>query len=394
MKKNLLATLLSILFICPQGLLAQLPETSTADNPLWYYIQVLGDDSSREDRVFVAKGNYVYGEDLNTNSEAQLFRFEKSGNQYYIISKSANKKVDVAINSGEEALSLSDAGIGFTLDVLGDYYNITATKTPTGGDSGKKWAHQANNNSSYKIILVNTSWSSADNSKFCFVPYESINLEYSTTGDETWYRLSNAKAGYEGLVLTQTNSENTPFELLPEVAGDASQYWKLEKSGALVHLINKASGSIIQTKSSVLEDTPMFNFIQATQTLSESNGWTLTHRREGQYIISGIEDDNIKRYLNAANVTKAPDTYDSSALLNSGFAWKFNYVGKGGEVNIPSVEKDEFIVYTENRRIVVVNAENYTVRTLQGVLVDGNNELPVGIYLVTGNGVTKKVLVN
>ena len=62
-------------------LAAQLPEVSTAENPKWYYIQVLGSDT-RVGRVFTAEGSKVYGREISASidpdvTSKQLWRFEK-----------------------------------------------------------------------------------------------------------------------------------------------------------------------------------------------------------------------------------------------------------------------------------------------------------------------------
>lgn len=60
MRKKRLILLVALGFTASMQLAAQLPEVSTADNPKWYYIQVLGSDT-RVGRVFTAEGSKVYG---------------------------------------------------------------------------------------------------------------------------------------------------------------------------------------------------------------------------------------------------------------------------------------------------------------------------------------------
>lgn len=397
MKHKELLLLLCIAILFPLKALAQLPEVSTAENPVWYFIQVVGADSNRENRVFVAKDGYLYGEALNKSSNAQLFRFEKSGNQYFIISKSTNQKLDVGMNGTEEALKLSASGIGFTLDPLaGVFFNITASSTPTGGDASKKWAHQANSNSSYKIILVSTTWSSGANSQFSFIPYEALNLEYSTTGNDVWYTIQSAKTGNNDMYMTDVqNGDGSRYLSLTSGENTDSQYWKLVKKGTLTQFVNKATGNVLQTKSDLVDPYFQYNFTQLTQDAAQSKGWSLTHIRGGQYAISGVEEDNITRYLSASNTgNNTPEELNlNDNLYFSSFAWKLTKAD--GDVSIPVLngEENTFYAYPENRKIKVVGADEYSVRTIQGVLVDKDSTLPVGIYLVTANGKTVKVLV-
>ena len=397
MKNKLLLIIVIAMVIFQQKAIAQLPEISTADKPSWYYIQVVGNGSSREDRVFSAENGYLYGKTLSKTSDAQLFRFEKSGNNYFIISKSANKKVDVAMKDSEECLSLSDAGIGFTLDPLAiNYFNITATKTPTNGDTSKKWAHQSNDNSDYKIILVNTSWSSGENSQFSFIPYEEINLEYSTEAKSIWYSINSSVKGSENECITDASSlEGSDIKIAVEsfVQGNDNQLWKLVSKGSRVNFVNKATGNTIQNQSDVVENNIMYNFTQVTPNENDNGGWTLKHIRIGQYSIAGAEEDDITRYLSSATEGQAPAFYDAENLLFSNTAWKLKKV----DTSITSIpefqEKEGYRVYSAERRIIVEGADDYVIRTIQGVTVNKNGELPVGVYLVTVDGQTTKLLV-
>lgn len=134
------------------------------------------------------------------------------------------------------------------------------------------------------------------------------------------------------------------------------------------------------------------NFTELTLNAPESEGWTLTHIREGQYTISGIEEDNNERYWNASSFDKEPDEYDAANLIFSGFAWKFEKVTPT-EVGILSITEDNIRIYSQNRKIIVENTDNYTIMTVEGLIISKNSELSTGIYLVTANGKTTKILV-
>ena len=373
-----------------------LPEISTVDNPAWYFIQVLGSESARENLVFTAQNNYLYGKVLDKTDDAQLFRFEKNNSNYFIINKLTEKKVDVTMNEGEEALSLSDEGIEFSFAPLADYYyNITASKTPTGGDASKKWAHQANANSSFKIILVNTTWNTGQNSQFSFIPYEDMNLEYSSSELETWYSIESA--GSNSGCITDVTAANADIKLEIETysEGNNNQLWKLLRKGTETNFMNKATGNIIQTQSNVSGNNILYNYTQLTDNETSSSGWTLTHIRAGQYSISGVEnDDNITRYLSVSSEENAPDKYDETKLISSNFAWKFVKRAVADQNSIPLVQKlDDFYIYSESRRIIVEGTDDYTVKTIQGISVDNDTELLVGVYLVTIKGKTTKLFV-
>ncbi|MCC8145785.1 MAG: hypothetical protein LIO93_04950 [Bacteroidales bacterium] len=397
MKNKLLLLMWIVSAIFQQEVFAQLPEISTADNDAWYYIHVGVNGSCREDRVFVAKGTTVFVETLNKASDAQLFRFEKQNNNYFIINKSTSKRLYVGKVDNEECLTLSDAGTEFKLDPLADhYFNITATKTPTGDDATKKWAHQSNSGSSYKIILVNTSWSSGENSQFSFIPYEDMNLEYSDAKTNVWYTINSSEKGADPVkcMTDVSTSTNSTIKIAVEEAQENNSYqlWKLVKKGSLTNFVNKATGNIIQTQSNISEPNIMYNYTQLTTDEADSKGWSLKHIRAGQYAIYGVEEDNITRYLTVTTEGVEPGIYDPNNLIFSKLAWKFNKVST--ETSLPEIyEKDDIRIYSENKKIVVTGADNYTIRNIQGIVVNRNIELPVGIYLVTVEGKTTKVLV-
>lgn len=394
MKNKLLLLFVIAAVFFQQKAVAQLPEVSTADNPAWYFIQVVGEGNSREDRVFDVQGNYVYGATLNKTSDAQLFRFEKNGNNYIIISKPTGKKINVGLNNNEEALVMSETGLDFKLEPLATYYyNITATQPATGGDVSKVWAHQANSNSSYKIILVNTTWSSGANSQFSFIPYDAMNLEYSTAEKSVWYSINSAKTNSTGECITDASSD-IKIAVDGFIENNENQLWKLLQNGSKVNFVNKATGKAIQNQSDVSETNPMYNYTQLTEDATGNDGWTLNHLRGGQFSISGVEEDNITRYLNATEEGAAPEPFDSNALTNSGFAWRFKKISTT-YTGIPTIGKEgrDFFIYSVNRRIIVEGTSNYTIRTIHGTSVNKNTVLPVGIYLVTVNGKTSKLLV-
>ena len=402
MNNKLLLILVIMIAFLQQKTLAQsalpFPEISTAENPAWYFIQVVGSDASRGNLVFTAQNNYLYGKALNKTNDNQLFRFEQTGNNYFIINKSTGKKVDVAMNGGEEALSLTDEGIGFSLTPMTNsyYYNITASKTPTGGDANKRWAHQGNTNSSLKILLVSTTWNSSEDSQYSFIPYEDMNLEYSAAEKpETWYSIESA--GTNSGCITDVSAANTDIKMEIEdyAEGNDNQLWKLVIKASRTNFQNKATGNIIDNQSEISENHFLHNYTQLTDDEASANGWNLTHIRAGQYSIYGVEKDNITRYLNAASSgANAPDEYDETKLVSSNFAWKFVKRAVTEPNSIPLVQKiDDFYIYSENKRIIVEGTDDYTVRTIQGITINNNTELSIGIYLVTINGKTTKLLV-
>ena len=392
MKNKLLLLMVVASLFFQQNLTAQLPKVSTADNPIWYYIQVVGTDADRYNRVFVAKTDGIYGEALNKSSDAQLFRFEQGGSNYYIVSKSTGQKIATGLAGSDPVLTLTENGILFKIETLAThYYTIVATNTPS---SGNNWAHQGNSGYSWRVILTNTSWNTGGNSQYSFVPYESLNLEYSTAGQEVWYSINSAKSGLEGKCITDVSSNGEAIKLSVNANASAdNQMWKIVANSSKVDFINKSTGNILQTKSDLLETNLMYNYTQLTNNLSESDGWTLNYLRAGQYAISGVEEDLITRYLNAS-VEGSLDEYNADNLSYSGFAWKFLKTEKNVSIPVVSDDSSNVFVYVENKKIIVKGADDYTVRTIYGAIIPAKDrELPIGVYLVTVKGKTTKLVV-
>ena len=396
MKKGLLIFIMltAVFLLRGQGLL---PEVSTESQPLWYYIQAVGEDT-RVDRVFEAKGDYLYGEALNKNNDAQLFRFEKEGANYYIISKPTGKKVDAVMNADEETLGLSVSGVTFKFEVLNiNYFNITSARAPVGGDASKIYAHQGNSASSYKILLVNTSWNKETNSQYSFVPYETVNIEYSSGTTEVWYQIFSAKPALGNQCVTDntaTTGAKVNFTVNESTEDNVAQQWKLvqKMTGSKVEFVNKATGNVIQTKS---EAAGIYNSILFTQIMDESTGWNLRYLNGGQYVISGEEEDGIIRYWNFTKDGETPKKYNGANLIFSDFAWRLKKLSDSGGTDKKeiSIGNNDIVVYAYDGRVFVKGIDEFQVKTIQGIPVDKKRQLPVGIYLVTVGNKTVKILV-
>lgn len=393
MKNKLLLLMVIVSTIFFQEAIAQLPQTSTADNPKWYYIQVVGSGSSRENRVFNVKETNVIGSVLSATNSNQLFRFEKENDKYFIITKS-NKKLAAGKNGTVEAVVLNDVGTLFSFTPYENYFTLKSSSPAPGGSSDKLYVHQSSA-SDYKITLEVATWETALNSQFAFVPLEDVVYEYSTDKKVIWYNIRSAKEGNEAKGMTDVSSSDSDIKIaLEEIREDNDyQLWKLVKKGARANIINKATGNYISSYSVVSQPNIKYNYIQANPE-NESSGWAFKHIREAQYTIAGVDNDKITRYLTAATEGIDPTPYDASALFSSDVVWKLKKVKSEDYTSLPNFEtEDNILIYSRNQKIIVEGAEDYAVRTIQGTMVAKNIELPVGIYLVTVNGKTTKLLV-
>ncbi|MDR2843426.1 MAG: RICIN domain-containing protein [Candidatus Symbiothrix sp.] len=399
---------LLLIITIPAKAQSLLPEVSTASNPIWYYIQVQG-ESERQDRVFTASGTQVLGQSMvmasnQTEIDKQLWRFEKtaSGN-YAIINKSTNKKLDIRYDSSKSISVglLSDTpSTEWKLPKNSSYYNIQATKSPSGGATANVYAHQANNwdNRNYVIMFESTSYTSTANSLFHFVVYVDFTIEISTDAKPVWYVISSAKSGYENKYITEVESANNPnvnFALVDLDASNAAQQWKVVKKSSVVgdtrlQFVNKATGNIIHTYS-VVDNA--FHYVQSTTDLNASNGWTTHYIGTGQFEICGQETDGVTRYLNAAASTQTdPDLFLEEQSKNTAFAWAFKKADDAYS-SLALAAPDAVRIYSRNHQIVVDGAVDYTVRNLQGLQFNRTSVLPLGIYLVTVNAATTKVVI-
>lgn len=392
---------------CAAGVLpvrAQLPEVGTAENPKWYYIQVLGEDA-RKDRVFTATEGTatVYGQPIIVSSDmdevsTQLWRFELDGSVYNIVNKATGKSLDVTYDADidiSKAILSETSSVGFKLNPLGNYYQIESTKAPAGGIQSEVYLHQANTGGgrNYAVMMVNTTWSSGVNSSFHFVPFEDFSIEFSTDELCTFYQLVSAKADYNGQCMAEDTEAEYPLVLKTTDAADHSQQWMVRKKsadGTLVELVNRATGHTLQTSST---RTGAFNQPVLETVVDASNGWALDYLGYAQYTISGEEEDGIVRYLNASPATAAaPEAYDADALKDSGFGWKFRKVDIS--TGLREIVSEKPAVRVENGRILVDGASDYRVYTLDGKAVSAQARLLPGIYIVHAGGTATKVIVH
>jgi hypothetical protein len=168
----------------------KLPAVSTAANPYWYYVQVQGGSDNRANLVFTADndGVRIFGKTILTSGSAseidkQLWRFEKSGNNYTIINKSTGKKLTTSYNSSKginvTALSTSSSTTWQFESSIDNYFNIKASAAPSGGNASAVYTHQANNYDSrnYVIMLESSSYNNTENARFRFVLYPAVEYQ-------------------------------------------------------------------------------------------------------------------------------------------------------------------------------------------------------------------------
>lgn len=399
MKKNYFIILLLALALKSFALV---PKTSTESNPLWYYLQVEGSGNNREGMVFTVEGNFICGKQIEfvdkIEIDKQLFRFEMAAdNNYYIISKVGNKKVDVVYSSNERRLALNDEGCAFSITLVPNtnYYNMEMIKSMSEGNTSAKWVHQSNSGSPFAVILTTTSYYRGYNSQYAFVPYDEVHLQYSGDENDVFYLIKSANPEYSDRYITDISMSGNlvHFAIETKDTNNKAQQWKIIKKDAVnsnCDFVNRATGNIIQTKSELGD---FYNYVQFTQSNSESNGWHLSYQKAGQYAIFGSEEDDITRYWTFTEEGKEPEKYEGGKITFTNFAWKLE---KAEEVSTRNDEvkiTDDLVVSVRDRRIFVAGYDKYSVRTIQGVLVNNKNQLPIGIYIVSAGQQNVKIFV-
>lgn len=387
---------------------AQQPQASTADNPVWYYIQVLGDGDRTGRAMTELTNGDVYGRGLVDSDNAeetapQLWRVEIAEGEYRFVNRQTGRYMNVRYDDSREIgmATTTDQPCGFrlaeTATAGGGYFNIVATHTPTGGDPSEIYLHQANSGGSrdYVIMMVGTGYSGSENSAFRFVEFEENTLSYSDEETTRWYRIYSAKTGLEGLCLQQNApaaAGEAPFRFAGEQAGAATQEWKLTRnSDGTTVLCNRATGDIVSTES---KTDGLLNIVQSAVAATAGKGWILNYIGQGQYTIAGEEADGITRYLSAAEETELPEAFKPAGNhQNTSFAFRLKLTEEIS-TDIPANASDATRkVRVENGRIRVDGNTRFSVFTASGLRVSNDNRLPSGIYLVSVGDKTVKVYV-
>lgn len=388
---------------------AQKTQTGTAGNSaVWYYIQVLG-DGDRTGRVMTElAGGGVYGRalidsDHTDETAAQLWRVETAENGYRFVNRKSgrymnvrydeNRNIGMAVTDTQPCdFRLSEAAAGG-----GGYFNIAASRTPSGADPSEIYLHQANSGGQrdYVIMMVGTDYSGSENSAFRFVEFEENSLAYSDGETTRWYRIYSAGAELDGLCLQQnpqaTDSEAS-FFFAGEQTDNAAQEWKLVKNDdGTTGIVNRATGDAIGTET---RTDGLLNIVQSAVAATIGTGWTLAYIGKGQYTMAGKESDGIIRYLSATEETGQPDTFlPTDNHRDTGFAFRFKLTAEVPTGISRPADNAPLEVRTEDGKIYVEGHNSFAIHTTSGLRVNGNDRLPGGIYLVSAAGKTVKVYV-
>lgn len=381
---------------------AHLPEVSTEQAPLWYYIQIVGEED-RANRVYTsADGIHVTGQPMIISDDdnelgKQLWRFEQnaSGN-YTIVHKLSGKRLTVEFdeeqNSGCAMLSNSST-ITFQLKRAGNYFQVISSKAAEGTSSSEIYLHQGNSGYDYNIITVGSYYGGSINSMTRFVPFEEFRFTYSDELTDSWYNIINCGEAFSGLCIKEEGNETSSQLILEAGVDDETAQWKAVKpaSGKGVQWVNRASGRVIATNS---EPFGLFNRLWTNTVVANENVWTTTYLGDKQYAFSTVEDDNVERYMGAnSDQAEAAEELDLRKLANSSHAWVLRMVESVPTSIGQATETNHLTIRVIDRRIVVEGCTDFNIHTLSGMAMPTDLQLQPGIYIVSAQAKSTKIIV-
>jgi hypothetical protein len=370
---------------------------STEANPQWFYIQVKGTGITTKDKVLTDVNGQVQGIALDATSlealNKQLWRFEAQSSGYFVINKASGKRLTVAVDAnGVRTAALSDDATtrwSFVLSTTSGYKYVKLLTEPQEGTAGEIYLSQIKT-SPYSYKLVSQAERSTDNEVFRFVLSEFPVLSSDNT--TLWMTIQNPKTG-KYLTDAVTSAPGKNF-ILAASDGSQAQQWKMINKGAgKADFVNRATGNIISTSTTLNK----YYYVGYATDPAESDGWqySLISGATNQYAIYSTNVYGVDSYWNATTDGQPADRYGSGSAANTTYAWQFTWVEEVKNttaINPPAVA-DKFRAYAQDGYIHVPNCKDYRITTLYGTPVRKNIQLPAGLYIVTADGKSVKVLV-
>jgi hypothetical protein len=397
MMKNLSLTLLALFLLTT--LRAQvIPNASTSDQPIWYFIQVTEASTGSNLVCTVGDDNILYGKAQVSTTDAtaaasQLWRFEKVGDGLYtVINKSTGTYLGYKYDSN---LLITKACVQqnanrFKFVGRGTQFGICAT-TP-GANNALYLGLTSLASLNGMMVELTEEQSLTASGLLTFPIFNDTPFKTSVSTSEYWYNIISAKSGTSNLAIKDNSNAGGafPFVITTLDENDNSQQWKFIKNEAndKMDIVNRATGLHIMTNS-----TPegLFNAVMAGYFM-KNTGYNFEYLGLGQYALNGLENDYIERYLALQDTQAKADSLNLSAMPNSEFSWTLKEAGFTSGINNTSEAKPA--VQVVNGTIVVENATDYTVTSASGIVMPKSVKLQKGVYLVTIGKTTTKVIIN
>jgi hypothetical protein len=376
----------------------------------------------------------VLTKDMNENESAQLWKFvavtNPTGDYKYIIKSKSGRTIS-HVSSSET----SDGFFQTTRNTATmSKFSIVATTNSSATPAWELYRQGANNRHVNQFQNSNagariSEWTANDGGNpLVFVkakvaggttdPKPSDKLPtVSTSSNPIWYYIQ-TQGGSDNranLVFMADNDGVRIFGKTILTSGSASeidkQLWRFEQSGSNYTIINKSTGKKLTTSYNSSKGIS----VTALST-SSSTTWQFESSIDNYF---NIKASAAPSGGNASAVyTHQANNYDSrnyvimleSASYNNTENARFRFIlypvagqnkvitgivaGGNSDINFATETlSTDILIYVRDRQVVVEGTDDYVVRTIQGITVGRKNPLPNGIYLVTVNGKTTKVLV-
>lgn len=383
----------------------ELPEASKDGKVKWYFLQTVSTADGRTDRVFTVEGDWLFGRYMADYSDyetmaKQLWCFEtQDGEWYTITNRYDGRKLDIMNNPNLhnwESCGVTDnprAMFKFR-DVNGELGLESSVGAPSDPNKNYRFPTMANPNEGNHVIWVVSEWASnAPECSFRLIEYNDTYADVEE-GKVGWFNIKSAKEGNDGEVIVDNTSvvdAKYKFTVEKKETTDYNAQWRLDESkpGKTV-LINRATGNSISTN---LTADGRYNFPEADGKDTEATAWNILPVSETQYIISSKGNDGRTRMLNAQTLGEDPFEVTDENPAGTSVAWTFEKADTSVGIDEATATQPES-VKVENGRVTAPAGAKITVTTPEGIAIPATSHLTPGIYIITVDGKTSKILVH
>lgn len=389
------------LFFCAlfllTGIRAAVPPTAgSADNPVWYYIQTKDAVTGDPLVCTVEDDNFLYGRaqvqttDIEAAS-AQLWRFESQDNGLFTV---INKKTGYCLGYKYDSnLRITKACVvqtasRYKIESHGDFFGIRATIE--GAANVLYLGISADAASDHLMVELTEEQAKAGDGMLSFGIFNDTPFKGTVSGSEYWYNILSAKDGVNNMAVKDNSKSNGsfPFAVTALDENDQTQQWKLIRDGdtGKVDIVNRATGFHILTNSFAegVYNATMNGYVM------KHPGFTFSYLGLKQYAISGVENDDIERYLAMQDTGAEAVRLDPYAMPSSAFAWTLREAGYSTGVDAATVKP---LIKIANGTVSVENFKDYTVTNALGIAMPKDTRLLPGVYFVIAGGTTTKVTI-
>lgn len=376
-----------------------LPEAGKDGKIKWYFLQTLA-TGERSGRVFTVQGDFVFDypqadySDYETLAR-QLWCFEtEDGEWYTITNRYDGRKLGVGMGIHGEALAMYDEPQAkFRLRDVSGNPSLESDMPAPGGGSIYLYPQATNSTYNFVVWLVRESNSYAAESQLSLIEY---NDTFAPQDSETvtWYNITTAEAGAGGELIADNTSAvdaNYKFTVEKKESSDQSAQWRfVATQPGKISIVNRATGNSIST---TLSAEGRYNIPAADGKTVVPTTWNILPVSEQEYVIASIGTDNVQRMLNAQTLGEEPAELADGSFAGTSVAWTFTLADTQVGIGQAAVSQSGKLT-VENGRITAPDGAKVTVATPDGIVLPASSRLAPGIYLVTVNGKTTKILVH